>query len=259
VSAEHPVALVTGSSRGIGRAIAIGLAADGHDIALHFVRDEGAARATAESVEGAGRRAVLFQADLGKRGDRERLIAGVREAFGRLDVLVNNAAMAPRVRSDILEGGEEGFDEVIAVNLKGPYFLTQAAARWMIEIRAAHPERRLSIINISSVSEYTASIERGDYCVAKAGLGMVTRLFAARLAEHGILVNEVRPGIIATDMTSAVRGKYDRLIADGLTPIRRWGAPEDVARAVRILAGGGLVFSTGMALDVDGGFHLRRL
>ena len=157
--------------------------------------------------------------------------------------------MAPRARLDILEGTEESFDEIIASNLKGPFFLAQAVARWFLEIRTQHPDRRLSIINISSLSEYAPSVNRGDYCVAKAGLGMVTKLFAVRLADSGIRVNEVRPGIVATDMTAPAKEKYDRLIEAGLTPVRRWGTPEDVARAVRALAG----------MDLDGGFHLQRL
>ena len=259
MSAESPVALVTGASRGIGRAIAIELAGAGYDIGINFARSEEDARAVAESVVRAGRRALLLRGDVGRREDRSSLLASLRQGLGRIDLLVNNAAVAPRVRADILEADEEGFDEVVAVNLKGPYFLTQAVARWMVEIRRQHPERRLSIINISSVSEYAPSVNRGDYCIAKAGLGMVTKLFAARLAGDGIRVNEVRPGIIATDMTAPVKEKYDRLIAGGLTPIRRWGAPEDVARAVRALAGADLEFSTGMAVDVDGGFHLRPL
>jgi NAD(P)-dependent dehydrogenase (short-subunit alcohol dehydrogenase family) len=259
VSAEAPVALVTGASRGIGRAIAIELAEAGYDIGVNFVRSEEAARDVAEKVAGAGRRAVLLRADVGKREDRAALLAGLREGLGRLDLLVNNAAVAPRTRADILEASEEGFDEVLAVNLKGAYFLSQAAARWMVETRKEHPERPLSIINISSISEYAPGVNRGDYCIAKAGVGMVTKLFAARLAEHGIRVNEVRPGVIATDMTAPVKESYDRRIAAGLTPIRRWGTPGDVARAVRVLAGGDLGFSTGMALDVDGGFHLRPL
>lgn len=254
-----PVALVTGASRGIGRAIALELAAGGHEVAVNYVRNADAARSVVAAIGDLGRRAVAVRADVGSRDDREGLLAAVRREFGRLDVLVNNAAMAPRVRADILEASEESFDEVLAANLKGPYFLTQAVARWLLEIRAAHPSRRLSIVNVSSVSEYTASIARGEYCVAKAALGMLTRLFAVRLADADIRVNEVRPGIVATDMTAPVKEKYDRLIADGLTPIRRWGSPEDVARAVRVLVGPDLGFSTGIAVDVDGGFHIRRL
>jgi NAD(P)-dependent dehydrogenase (short-subunit alcohol dehydrogenase family) len=259
MSAGRPVALVTGSSRGIGRAIAVELAAAGHDIPVHYVSNGDAARETAALVEAAGARAVLVQADLGSASDRERLLGEVRRAFGRLDILVNNAAMAPRARADLLEATEESLDEVLAVNLKGPFLLTRDAARWLLEIRKEHPSRPLSIINISSLSEYAPSVNRGDYCIAKAGLGMVTKLFAARLAEHRIRVNEVRPGIIATDMTRPVREVYDRRIAEGLVPMRRWGEPADVARAVRAIAGPDFEFATALAVDVDGGFHLRAL
>lgn len=256
---ERPVALVTGSSRGIGRAIAIELARAGYDLTINYVRNAEAARSAVEEVVRAGAKAIACRADVGIREERRALLEAVRSTFGRLDVLVNNAGMAPRVRQDILEATEESFDEVLAANLKGPYFLTQAVARWFLEIRAVRPERPLAIVNVSSISEYTASVQRGEYCIAKAGIGMMTKLFAVRLADYGIRVNEVRPGIIATDMTAGVREKYDRLIQEGLTPIRRWGSPEDVARAVRILVGGDLAFSTGMAIEVDGGFHLRRL
>lgn len=255
----RPAALVTGSSRGIGRAIAVELASAGYDIAVNYARNEDAAREAAGMVEAAGARAAIIQADIGSGPDRKRLLDEVKRTFGRLDLLVNNAAMAPRARVDVLEATEESFDEILSVNLKGPYLLTQAAARWLLEIRREHPSRRLSIINISSLSEYAPSVNRGDYCIAKAGLGMMTKLFAARLAEHGIRVNEVRPGIVATDMTAGVKETYDRRIADGLVPLRRWGEPADIGRAVRALAGPGFDFATALAVDVDGGFHLRTL
>jgi NAD(P)-dependent dehydrogenase (short-subunit alcohol dehydrogenase family) len=259
LSGDAPAALVTGSSRGIGRAIALELAAAGFDVVVNYRRSEAEARAVAAEAMRLGRRALAVQADVAIAADRARLLEKTQLAFGRLDLLVNNAAVAPSVRADLLEAGEESFDAIIAANLKGPFFLAQAAARWMLEIRRQHPERRLSIINISSLSEYTPSVNRGDYCIAKAGLGMVTRLFASRLAGHGIRVNEVRPGIVRTDMTAGVQAKYDELIEGGLTPIRRWGLPEDVARAVRALASADFEFSTALAVDVDGGFHLHRL
>jgi NAD(P)-dependent dehydrogenase (short-subunit alcohol dehydrogenase family) len=259
VSEDRPVALITGASRGIGRAIAIELASVGHAAVVNFLRNEEAARETAAVIGRRGGEAWPFRADVASREDRAKLLEAIRARHGRIDLLVNNAAMAPRVRADILEATEESFDEVLAANLRGPYFLTQAVARWLVEIRKEHPSRRLGIVNISSVSEYAPSVQRGEYCIAKAGVGMMTKLFATRLADHGIRVNEVRPGIVETDMTAPVREKYDRLIGDGLTPIRRWGTPEDVARAVRALACGDLDFSTGMALDVDGGFHIQRL
>jgi len=259
VASVAPVAVVTGSSRGIGRAVVLELARAGFDAVVNYVQREDAAKAVVQEVEALGRRAVVCQADVGCSADRTRLLDATRSAFGRIDLLVNNAAAANRTRDDILDATEKSFDAIIEANLKGPYFLTQAVARWMVEIRRSFPERRLSIVNISSISEYTPSVNRGDYCIAKAGVGMVTRLFAARLAEHSIRVNEVRPGIIATDMTAGVKEKYDRQIAGGITPIRRWGLPEDVARAVCVLAGPELEFSTAIALDVDGGFHLHRL
>ncbi len=254
-----PVALVTGASRGIGRAIAIELARHGHDIAVHHVTRIDAAEETAGEVESLGRRAVIIGAEIASREARERMVATVRDEFGRVDVLVNNAALAPRERVDLLESSEEHYDRTLAVNLKGPYFLTQSIARWMVEIRAAHPERRLYIVNVSSLSEYTSSVLRGDYCLAKAGVGMLTRLFADRLAEHAIPVNQVRPGIIATDMTAGAQEKYDRLFANGFTPFSRWGQPEEIASAVRALVSGDFDFATGASIDLDGGFHLHRL
>ena len=181
--------------------------------------------------------------------------------FKRLDLLVNNAGVAPDIRADILGAGEESFDKMIGVNLKGPYFITQNAARLMVE-QVTAPDftgRRPKIVTITSISAYTASVGRGDYCIAKAGLAMLTPLFAARLAEFGINVYEIRPGIIATDMTSAVKERYDQMIGQGLTPIPRWGQPEDVAKAVGAIAQEMLPFSTGEVINVDGGFHLRRL
>jgi 3-oxoacyl-[acyl-carrier protein] reductase len=256
---EAKAVLVTGASRGIGRAIALQLAAAGWDVGIGFARNHAAAEETRRAVAAAGRRAVLCPGDLASAADREAILRAMRDGLGRLDALVNNAGAPPRVRADLLESTEESFDEVLAANLKGPYFLTQAAARWMIEIRKLHADRPLHIVNISSISEHTASVNRGEYCLAKAGMGMMTRLYAARLAEFEIRVNEVRPGIIATDMTAGVKEKYDRLIAGGLTPIRRWGQPEDVARAVAAILSGGFDFTTGGVFDVDGGFGLRTL
>ncbi|MBW2121385.1 MAG: 3-ketoacyl-ACP reductase, partial [Deltaproteobacteria bacterium] len=181
------------------------------------------------------------------------------ELFGRLDILVNNAGVAPESRVDILEATEESFDRLIEVNLKGPYFLTQRVANWMIEQKREDKRRTPKIINISSVSAYTASPSRGEYCISKAGLSMTTALFAVRLAQYGIGVYEIRPGIMETDMTAPVREKYNRLISEGVTPIRRWGTPEDVARAVLAIARDYFPFSTGEVIDVDGGFHLRTL
>ena len=190
------------------------------------------------------------------------LVNTALENCGGIDLLVNNAGMAPRQRADLLEMGEAIYDEVMATNLKGPFFLTQRVARVMVEqlrTQAGQPATAPKIINIGSISAYASSTNRGEYCLSKAGVGMLTALFADRLAEDGILVYEVRPGIIATDMTAAVQEKYDRLIEGGLLPLRRWGQPEDVARAVVALAEGALPYSTGEVINVDGGFHLRRL
>ena len=259
MSSSSPVALVTGASRGIGRAIAVELASAGYDIVVNFVSRPEAAEETAALIAAEGREPLLAQADISSTEDRASMIEETRSRFGRIDVLVNNAALAPRERVDLLESSEEHYDRTLDVNLKGPFFLTQSIARWMVEERLADPDRKLYIVNISSLSEYTSSVLRGDYCLAKAGLGMLTSLFADRLGEHNIPVNEIRPGIIATDMTAGAKEKYDKLFAEGLTPFRRWGQPEDVARAVRALVGGDFDFATGSAIDLDGGFHLHRL
>ncbi|MEC9348673.1 MAG: 3-ketoacyl-ACP reductase [Planctomycetota bacterium] len=259
MSSNSPVALVTGASRGIGRAIAVELAAAGYDIVVNFVSQAEAAEETAALVAKEGREALLAQADISSAEDRASMIEETRSRFGRIDVLVNNAALAPRERVDLLESSEEHYDRTLDVNLKGPFFLTRSVANWMVEERLADPGRKLYIVNISSLSEYTSSVLRGDYCLAKAGLGMLTSLFADRLGEHNIPVNEIRPGIIATDMTAGAKEKYDKLFAEGLTPFKRWGQPEDVARAVRALVGGDFDFATGSAIDLDGGFHLHRL
>jgi NAD(P)-dependent dehydrogenase (short-subunit alcohol dehydrogenase family) len=250
------VAIVTGASRGIGRGIALGLAAAGFDVVVNYARNADAAEEVKAQIEALGRRALPMRADVAIAVDRVELIAKTIEAFGRIDLLVNNAGVAPDVRADLLEATEESFDRLIAINLKGPYFLTQRVARQMI---AQQGSGNPKIINITSVSAYAASVNRGDYCVAKAGLAMMTQLYAARLAEHGINVYEVRPGVIETDMTGPVKAKYDQLIEQGLTPIRRWGTPDDVARAVVAIASDLLPFSTGEVINVDGGFHVRRL
>jgi 3-oxoacyl-[acyl-carrier protein] reductase len=251
-------AIVTGGSRGIGRGIVLALAGAGYDVVVNYASNADAAREVGKQVEAAGQRAHLVQADISSAADRERLVDETVGAFGRIDLLVNNAGVAPNVRADLLDAGEESFDRLININLKGPYFLTQLVARRMIE--QAETVTNPKIVTISSISAYTASLNRGDYCVAKAGLAMATQLFAARLAEHGINVYEIRPGIIETDMTGAVKEKYDNLIFnEGITPIRRWGQPEDVGKAVVAVATDLLPFSTGQVIDVDGGFHLRIL
>jgi len=262
----NQVALITGASRGIGRGIALQLARLGFDLVLNYRSNTEAARATAADCLEAARscekkiRAELIAGDISESAIRAEAVSFVKETFSRLDLLVNNAGIAPRERLDLLSTTEQSFDELLAINLKAPFFLTQAVANWMIEQRKSRDAAfRPKIVTISSISAYTASINRGDYCVSKAGLSMMTALFASRLAAEGIQVFEIRPGIIATDMTAGVKGKYDQLIADGLTPIPRWGEPDDVAKAVAAIAQDLLPFSTGEVINVDGGFHLRRL
>ena len=257
------VALITGSSRGIGRGIALALARAGrHDLVVNYAGNEAAARECAalcaEAAGGKKVRVEMVQADVSVAADRARLLAFTMEKYGRLDLLVNNAGVAPDVRADLLEAGEASFDRLIAINLKGPYFLTQAAAKLM---RDAAPLAGLprAVVNITSISAFTASVNRGDYCIAKAGLAMMTKLYAARLAEYGIGVYEVQPGVIATDMTGPVKAKYDALFASGLAPQNRWGTPEDIGQCVTAVALGHFPYSTGQVFHVDGGFHLRTL
>lgn len=244
---ERPVALITGGSRGIGRAIAVELARTHRVLVTYRAR-----RDCAESLRDQTG-AEIVQSDIASAADRAALVEFARQRMGRLDLLVNNAGVAPAERRDILETAEESFDAVLETNLKGPYFLTQQAARWMVE----RGEGR--IVFITSVSAYAASLNRGEYCVSKAGLSMTASLFAARLAPCGVKVFEVRPGIIRTDMVATVEKSYQERIAAGLLPDRRMGEPEDVARAVRAIADGLLDYSAGQVLDVDGGFHLRTL
>ena len=239
----------------MGRSLAI--ASD--DVGAKGQPDDTAAQESKQAVAGAGGVCELIPADVSSADDRTRVVDQTKSAFGRCDMLVNNAGVAPSKRLDILEATEESYDRVMGINLKGPYFLTQAAANWMIRQRSDRPDTPMCIVNISSISAYAASTARGEYCLSKAGVSMATKLWAARLAEFGINVYEIRPGIIATDMTAGVKDKYDRLIAEGLTPIRRWGRPEDIARAVAAVARGELAFSTGEVINVDGGFHLRIL
>jgi 3-oxoacyl-[acyl-carrier protein] reductase len=253
------VALVTGAGRGIGRGIAIALARRNWTVAVNFRRNADAASETLAVVEESGGAGMVIQANIADGADRSRLVNEMLAQYGRVDLLVNNAGMAPRQRADILDTSEASYDEVMNVNLKGPFFLTQLIARKMIQLLDAGVIENPKIINIGSLSAYTSSTNRGEYCLSKAGLAMMTALYADRLAASGITVYEVRPGIIETDMTQAVKAKYDRLIAEGLTPIQRWGQPEDVAHAVVAIAEGALPFSTGEVINVDGGFHLHRL
>jgi 3-oxoacyl-[acyl-carrier protein] reductase len=257
--ADRQIALVTGGSRGIGLGIARCLAREGWDLAICGRREERAVSPALKALRDEGAEVFYCQADIGRREAREGLVQAVRERYGRLHMLVNNAGMAPRVRADILEATEESFAELIRVNLQGPYFLTQTVARWMIEQAMAADGYRACIVNISSISATVASTNRGDYCLTKAALSMASRLWATRLAEFGIPVYEVRPGIIRTDMTAPVEAKYDRLIEEGLLLQRRWGQPEDVGKVVAMLARGDLAYSTGQVIVVDGGLTVPRL
>lgn len=258
----RPAALVTGGSRGIGRGIALELARAGWRVGLNFTSNAAAAKEAVDLVRaagGPGGECEAVQADVANAAQRKYLVDFMRQRFGRLDALVNNAGVAPEKRADLLETGEASYDRVLEINLKAPFFLTQLAARAMLEQRKAGRLERGYIVNISSISAYTASVNRGEYCLSKAGMAMLTALFAVRLAGEGIAVHEVRPGVIATDMTGPVKEKYDQLIAEGLSPIRRWGQPEDVGRCVAAILRGDFPFSTGQVFDVDGGFHLRVL
>jgi NAD(P)-dependent dehydrogenase (short-subunit alcohol dehydrogenase family) len=255
----RPVALVTGGTRGIGLGIARALASRGWDLALCGLRAEESVREPLADLRQAGSRVEYAQADMGSTADRSALLAFVQARFGTLDALVNNAGRAPRVRADLLEATEESFEEVLQTNLRGPYFLTQQAAPLLLARKRQRADAPVTITFITSVSATHASLNRGEYCVSKAGLAMAVRLFAARLAADGIPVYEVRPGIIATDMTSGVREVYDRRIAEGLVPENRWGTPGDVGRVVAALAQGELPYATGSVIHVDGGFSVPRL
>ena len=252
------VALVTGAGRGIGRGITLALAEHGWAVVINYHGNRSAAEDVMRIVNEMGRENLIVQADISKAVDRRRLVAETLEYFGCLDLLVNNAGIAPRQRLDLLEVEEDSYDEVMAVNLKGPFFLTQRVARTMIDLLDSEVITNPRIINISSISAYASGHNRGEYCISKAGMSMMTTLFADRLADYGIGVYEVRPGVIDTDMIDLVREKYNQLIIEGLTPIQRMGQPEDVAKAVVAIAEGLFPFSTGEIFNVDGGFHLRR-
>jgi NAD(P)-dependent dehydrogenase (short-subunit alcohol dehydrogenase family) len=253
------VALVTGGSRGIGLGIAEELANQGFDLAINGVRPESAVADVLKRFRDKGVNAVYCQGNVASGEERKRIVEKVKDSFGRLNVLVNNAGIAPKERRDILEATEESFDDVISTNLKANYFLTQQVANWMISQKSDDPNFTACIINVSSISATVASVNRGEYCISKAGISMATQLFAVRLGEFNIPVFEVRPGVISTDMTSGVKDKYDKLIGDGLCVTRRWGYPEDVGKAVGALAIGNFLYSTGQVIMVDGGLTLPRL
>lgn len=244
---QKPVAIVTGASRGIGRGIAEELAKTHAVVGTYRGRQDAAESLRAETG------AEIFRCDIGSADDRAALIDFTRERFGRLDLLVNNAGIAPRERRDVLEATAESFDEVLATNLKGPHFLTQLAANWMVRQGAGR------IVFVTSISVYASSVNRAEYCISKAGLSMSAQVYADRLAPDGVLVFEVRPGIIATDMIEKVREKYEEKIAGGLLPQRRMGKPADIANVIRAIADGLLDYCAGAVIDADGGFHIRSL
>lgn len=251
------VCIVTGSARGIGYETAKTLYKDGFSVVLSDILPEEEGRA---KLEGFSEDCSYFRCDISSEEDRKSLFDRVTEKYKRLDLLVNNAGVAPKQRMDILETTQENFDGVLNINLRGTFFMCQRGANVMLGLQKKGLEDyNPRIVNISSMSAYTSSVNRGEYCISKAGISMVTLLFADRLAEYGIPVFEVRPGIIRTDMTATVRDKYEKMIAEGVTPIRRFGLPSDVANCVSVLAGGKLDFSTGQVLNADGGFHIRRL
>ncbi len=253
------VALVTGGRRGIGFGIAKCLAADGNDIVICDIADASEVGEAVAELEALGAQVQYVRCDISSAADRTAMIQAIKERFGRLDHLVNNAGVAPISRDDILVATEESFERLIRINLQGPYFLTQAVANWMIEQKAAAPDRAGTITFVSSMSSTVASVNRGEYCLSKTGLSMAVKLWAVRLAEYGIMVYEIRPGIIQTDMTAGVKEKYDRLFAEGIAPQKRWGYPEDIGKAVAMLTRGDLSYSTGQVINVDGGFTLQTL
>ncbi len=252
------VAVVTGASRGIGFAIARKLGLDGYCLAVVATGTQEKNQNALDTLRRDGSEYVYIQADIGDHDDRLRIVRETVQAFGRIDLLVNNAGVAPLERNDLLEMTEESFDRVLSINTKGNMFLTQAVARQMLT-QAVAGKKRGTIINISSCSAVMSSVSRGEYCVSKAGISMLTTLYADRLAKEQIFVHEIRPGVIATDMTSTVHEKYTRLIEQGLFPIAKWGTPEDVANAVSVFAGDAFLYTTGNYIDVDGGLHIQRL
>ena len=251
-------AIITGGSRGIGYSIVRQLGLDGFNVVLVATREPSTYGDALETLEKDGISFLYVQANVAGGEDRKKIVKETLAAFGGIHVLVNNAGVAPKVRADLLDMTEESFDRVLEINTKANMFLTQAVARQMLK-QPMEGKKRGTIVNVSSMSATVSSVSRGEYCVSKAGVSMLTSLYADRLAPEGIFVHEVRPGIIATDMTSGVQEKYDRLIQEGLLPIARWGSPQDVANAVSVLCSDKFLYTTGNHIDVDGGFHIRRL
>jgi NAD(P)-dependent dehydrogenase (short-subunit alcohol dehydrogenase family) len=252
-------ALITGAARGIGYAIAQQFAKEGYDVAVLDVLAEADVAKNMDALKAAGAKVFYCKGDVSSPVDRQVALDAVKKIFGCLNVLVNNAGVGVKMRGDILDATEESFERLMKINLQGPYFLTQLAARWMIEQKKASSSWSGCVINISSISADTASTGRGEYCISKAGVSMATKLWAVRLAEENIPVYEIRPGIIQTDMTAGVKEKYDKLIADGILLQKRWGLPEDIAKCAAMMARGDVGYSTGQVVNVDGGFTVSRL
>lgn len=253
------VALVTGGTRGIGLGIAEHLAKNGFNLAINGMRDESEVLDVINHLKSYNVDVIYCQGNVASKEVREEILLKIKNHFGKLHILVNNAGVAPKERKDILEASEESFDYLIETNLKSNYFLTQSVAKWMIQQKSEDADYQGVIVNISSISATVASTNRGDYCISKAGIALATQLFASRLGEYGINVYEVRPGVIKTDMTAGVSDKYDNLIANGLTIQKRWGLPDDIGRAVASLAKGDFPYSTGSVFMVDGGLTVQRL
>lgn len=255
----NKIAFITGGTRGIGFGVALALGRAGFDLAVNGMRNEGEVTDALEELRNLGVNVAYFQGNVAVREDRQAMLDKILSHFGSVNVLVNNAGIAPRERADILHAKEEIWDEVMEINLKGPYFLTQLFANYFVEKKLENPLFEASIINISSISAFVASINRGEYCISKAGIAMATKLWATRLGEYDIPVYEIQPGIIKTDMTAGVVEKYDKLFQEGITLQRRWGLPDDVGKVAAMLAQGNMPYATGQAIKVDGGLHIQRL
>ena len=255
----NKIAFITGGTRGIGFGVALALGKAGFDLAVNGIRNEGDVTKSLEELRNLGVNVAYFQGNVAVRVDRQAMLDKILSYFGSVNVLVNNAGIAPRERADILHAKEENWDEVMEINLKGPYFLTQLFANYFVEKKLGNPLFEASIINISSISAFVASVNRGEYCISKAGIAMATKLWATRLGEYDIPVYEIQPGIIKTDMTAGVVEKYDKLFQEGITLQRRWGLPDDVGKVAAMLAQGNMPYATGQAIKVDGGLHIQRL
>ena len=255
----NKIAFITGGTRGIGFGVALALGKAGFDLAVNGIRNEVDVTNSLEELRNLGVNVAYFQGNVAVREDRQAMLDNILSHFGSVNVLVNNAGIAPRERADILHAKEENWDEVMEINLKGPYFLTQLFANYFVEKKLENPLFEASIINISSISAFVASVNRGEYCISKAGIAMATKLWATRLGEYDIPVYEIQPGIIKTDMTSGVVEKYDKLFQEGISLERRWGLPDDVGKVAAMLAQGNMPYATGQAIKVDGGLHIQRL